>query len=173
MKGQWIQITPDELAFGTFVGNFRHQECLKNNSKNVAGAEEDDGERDARGAIYEMAFAKFLDFKYGLPVAKKGEPDYGPYHVRGTHYRTGKLIIRPRDIKKWPGSAWVLVRGKGLSYEIAGWLWVEEAQKHGEFKDPTSWGRGNPCWMIEDKYLYSLDELPFEPIERPSDATTH
>jgi hypothetical protein len=75
----------------------------------------------------------------------------GPFEVRATTRRDGRLIIRDND---HPDRPYVLAVGDPYAVEpvieLRGWLWGWEARRREWLRDPH--GR-RPCWMVPQSAL--------------------
>jgi len=149
-------LTPEELRYARMIGTERRKSSLEKGLKDAYGLEETSEEiqleRDIRGAIGEMAFAKYINeypaaLLQGRRVQTKKAPDVGKdWEVKATEYHTGHLALHHDRVV--PNFRYVLVIVDLLqdTSRIAGWVTgayaltvPETVLKHTSNKRPACW----------------------------------
>lgn len=151
-----VKLNMLELLIGSMVGMTRHLLAKKRSLVELKKAPDLTSiDINVNGAIYEMAFAKWLNvyWDFELRKSKTGKvlykaPDVAGYQVRGTEHLNGRLIYRQRDAKNEP---YVLVVGSYFKYNIKGWMMGSEIVRHDEWINNPH-GRGK-CWMVPQPHL--------------------
>jgi len=115
-------------------------------------------ENDTNSRAAEIAASKVT----GLPLnpyhGQGRGPDLGTdVQIKHTHWRTGKMIIRPKQEN--PDHKFILVIRQGNTFTLVGWLWGKEAHIDRHLKPPHSPGEPQN-WEIEQIHLRQMDTLP-------------
>lgn len=152
-----VELTQREWEIARFVAGQR------NDAGNTAGA--DNGKYGntlsaftlhLRGCLGEMAAAKGLNrYWSGAGTGYHNDMDLGVEQVRMTVHATGRLIIRPEDVRRPTIDApWVLViQHDSLRYTLAGWIIGREGVREEYLASPS--GR-TPAYFVPQWALRSF-----------------
>ncbi len=111
---------------------------------------------DMEGCFAELAAALALGLIW---PGEHDTPDYpgdliDGLQVRGTTYKSGKLILHPSDRDD---HTFVLVCGKCPTYNVVGWIAAEDGKDEQYWCDPT--GRGRHAYFVPQNVLRPMYEL--------------
>ena len=111
-------------------------------------------EEHTRGALGEMAVAKYLDLYWSGSVDTFALADIGrEIQVRTTDKDTNRLIVRPVDDNE---ACFVLARGRNDHYDIVGWVFGLEAKRPELSQAP---GGRDSAYFVPDSALRPITEL--------------
>ena len=113
--------------------------------------EQDTWDLDINSAMCELAFAKAFGL-YWSGAGLKGERDVGQFEVRSTKYKTGKLILHPKDRDDAP---FALVVEDFPKFSIIGWTYGHLGKKDLYWSDPTK--RNRPAYFVPQSDLFPFD----------------
>jgi hypothetical protein len=149
LKGTYINFTEAEVNKARAIAKARFESNRKANSPHLKMTEHLSALPyfgDIVGLLGELAVAKHLNlesstkFLYGQQEFSKIKHticDVGSLEVRASHYKTGCLIIHPKDLKNKYNTPFVFVsvdltRNRAC---IVGWLTPKEAEAVGEWRE--------------------------------------
>jgi len=144
MKDMKVKLSLLEMILGSIVGIMRHLTAVNKGRKDNDSVGNSIFDFHITGAIYELAFANFLNVYFVPTMNSWKNPDVAGYQVRGTELNKGRLIFRPKDTK---GEPYVLVTGGNkFTYCIRGWIMGTDIVKNDEWlSNPHGLGK---CWMV-------------------------
>ena len=149
-----IELEDHELRLAVSVGCERQIQNIYRARTNQYGNDDSRCWQDhIEGAIGEYVVAKCLGRFWNGALGKMRAKDVGELQVRATRHVNGKLLVHDEDDRN---DAFVLVRGAGKVFDIAGWLYGADAQCK-DFWDTTI---RYPCYAVESKYLTPIEGLP-------------
>jgi len=124
-----IKLTALEMALTEFVGRQRVRDGLRANAdKAKYGFDGDPLQIAILGCRGECVVAKALNVYWtGAGVDYAHEEDVGRLQVRTTEHPHGSLLVRPNE--EHFDDPWLLVIGKGDTYQLAGWLYGHECRR--------------------------------------------
>ncbi len=136
-----IQLTPQEILQGAFVGIMRQVQNLKNKNKPAYGAgKKKDWQLHIEGALGEMALGRHLNLFWSKGVLR-GD-DVGIMQVRTRSRHSYDLIIHDRD--KDDKKFWLLTGLNGC-YWVRGWIMGADAKNQKYWLDPAG---GRPAYFV-------------------------
>jgi hypothetical protein len=148
----FIELTTAEIIVASQVGLIRQCEDIKANKKPFVGESQDLAwQRHIEGALSECAMAKYLNIYWNK--SSWPNPDVGNIEVRVTHYKSGKLIIRPADKDD---VKYYLLTGINGKYNIRGYIYAIEGKQDQYLSDA---GQDRPK-------VYFVPQSDLHPIER-------
>lgn len=150
-----VKLTSSELMVAAMTGAMRRVKALnKNYNAGIYHAAGNEWSTDIDGAAAEMAVAKHLETYWSCHLNTFKAADVLSYQVRSTHYKTGKLIVRPHDN---PEEKYILVICSGFDFDIKGWMYGHDAMRLEFFER----GEGSALdhWKVPQDRLESMREL--------------
>jgi len=161
-KSYWVRLTPAEMAYAEAIGRARNRCHRSANRGDRAFKKSASVDIDIMGAQAEKAVAKFLrqpwdgSFK-PLPEWMRWRVeghDVGPFEVRATDWRYGRLLMQPDDP---PFSPFLLVIAADRPlFQMIGWIFGREGKE-----DMWLWdaGYGFPCYYVPRHVLRPVRDL--------------
>jgi hypothetical protein len=136
-----VELSWPEVALASQVGCRRMVEALRKALPDAYGCTGEDGwTHHVQGAMGEMAFAKATGRYWdGSVNTFKAGGDVGTIQVRTRSEAWYDLLIRP-DAR--PEDIYVLVRGTGPAFEVAGWCFAGDVAAHSDAAERA----GRPHW---------------------------
>jgi len=114
---------------------------------------------DIESCFAEFAVSKALNIHWHVTEDFSRLPgDCGGVEVRMTHHKHGRLIIKPRDPDNRP---FVLARGRGQRWELAGWTLARDGkqQKYKDDPDGRFASDEQKCFFVPARDLEPVEEL--------------
>lgn len=115
------------------------------------------------GSCGEAAVGKWRGTPWGLVNTFHRIPDTGNIEVRATKVPSGRLIIRPWEIKNDPQlleRIFVLVTGEAPTLTLVGWALGSELIDDQWKDDPNGYGS---AWFVPAEALHDMSTFP-EPV---------
>lgn len=112
--------------------------------------ENDTWDLDINSAMCELAFAKAFGV-YWSGAGLKGQRDVGNFEVRSTKYKTGKLILHPKDDDEAP---FALVVENFPQFTIVGWTYGHLGKNQAFWQDPTK--KNRPAYFVPQESLFDF-----------------
>lgn len=150
-----VTLTQEEMSMAAFIGCRRRVESVSSNRKENHGRQAAQAwDIDVEGAAAEMAYCKFRGTYWSASVNSFKGADVGKnIQVRGTHHKSGSLIVRGADNDN---HFYVLVVGSAPTYRICGWIRGSDAKQEKYKKAPN--GRP-PAYFVPQSDLLSFDRV--------------
>lgn len=139
---------------------FARTEARVNHRKVAYGASEEENkilEISKQGYAGEAAVCKFQGIHYKHQLFGI---DTGKFEVRTTKYKTGRLILHPKDRDN---CIFILVIGnifENNSFDLVGWIMGKEGKQAQYWIDPT--GRNRYAFFVPQEKLNPMEELPLD-----------
>lgn len=146
-----ITLNATEIAHAGTVGMRRYIESTLKGRDDVVGLS-DGWNNNIEGAIAEFAVAKALDLHYDPALGKFGEADVGPWHVRSTNHKNGRLRIAPKE----EHGKYLLVIGQFDSWSIVGWIDAEHGRKEEWFCSLRNDRKYKNYWIPQESLIKEI-----------------
>lgn len=156
-----VQLTEAEIRIATWVGKQRYAEVVRNNRDPGKGPSATDAtpNNHIRGAMAEYAASMAFNLFWRPVVFRMDQKDVGGIiDVRTTIIPTGRLIIKPNDIKKAPHTPFVLVDCQEMDkgkFRMCGWRLSKEAPELTQLDSK----HGDSAYYISKDKLHSNESL--------------
>lgn len=156
-----VTLTEAEKRICTWVGNQRRSLARANGRDAGKGTSSTIGnsDNDIRGAMAEYAASIAFNLFWRPSIDQFDKKDIGDIiDTRTTVIPTGRLIIKPADIKKNPDTPFVLVdcqeMDKGI-FRMCGWRYAKDAPQLAQLDTK----HGDPAYFITKNNLHSNESL--------------
>lgn len=156
---QTVKLTRDQIEFYAPYGIARACNVIFGGYHDPTNKNPDDRwDYDIEGVLCEASVAILLGIPAWVPnnAAFKGEPDVGPFDVRGTVKPWGSLFIQKSDPDD---RVFVLVTGARGKYVVQAAVPAAEGKKVGEWRSDI---RG-PAYMVKQSRLAPYRCLDYDP----------
>lgn len=156
-----VKLTEAETRIATWVGRQRRSMARLNNRDAGLGPSSTIGnaDNDVRGALAEYAASIAFNLFWRPIIDQIDQKDIGGIvDVRTTILPTGRLIIKPADIKKSPDTPFVLVDCQSMEkgiFKMCGWRLAKEAPMVSQLDTK----HGDPAYFISKNHLHSNESL--------------
>lgn len=156
-----VQLTEAEQRICTWVGKQRYSSAVKRNCDPGKGTSSTDATptNHIRGALAEYAASIAFNLSWRPEIGSLDRIDVGGIiDTRTTVLPTGRLIIKPEDIKKSPHTPFVLVDCQEMEkgrFQMLGWRLAKDAPE----LTPLDAKHGDPAYFITKDKLYSNESL--------------
>lgn len=149
-----IHITPSEMYMAAQAGFLRTIQNIYKGAQSAYGADQDgiDWKISIEGGIAEFVVAKALNLHWSGKGVMRG-PDVGNYQVRSTRYKTGRLLVNPKDDDD---SVFILVIGIPPDFKVRGWMFGYEAKQE-KYWNTEDTREG--AFLVPQSDLRSMEEL--------------
>jgi len=161
------QLSPADLASVEYAARRCVDRHAKAGSKHIQGLARDEVRDLDNNEMFfgtEVALARHLKVAYEFVTCRQTHeyPDVAGYEVRGTKWRSGRLIVTPHDylnrpfaLARWPE--------RRSPVELCGWATGYRVKQEGSWEVHRE---GGGCWYLEAKYLESIvSAYPLGPRE--------
>lgn len=155
MSDQIVVLDYWEILMGQTVGCHRRMESINRGETNKVQNKDFGWHTDIESTLAEIAVAKYLNIYWGGHVNSFKAPDVGPYQVRHTQHKKGRLIIRDNDP---PEEIYVLVTGTHPKYTIRGYMRGIDGMKP-EYRDNPIKKPNAEAWCVPQSVLRPIEEL--------------
>lgn len=156
-----VRLSEAEIRIATWVGKQRRASARKNNRDAGLGPSSTIGnaDNDVRGALAEYAASIAFNLSWRPEIGLFDRIDVGGIiDTRTTVLPTGRLIIKPADIKKNPHTPFLLVDCQSMDqgiFKMCGWRLAKEAPMVSELDTK----HGDPAYFIAKNKLNSNESL--------------
>lgn len=107
---------------------------------------------DIESTMAELAVCKHFGH-YWSGIVQVGAKDAGPYQVRSTSYKSGKLLIQKDDD---PSDVVILVVNDCPRFHLIGWICVGDAQREKYWTEKV---KGRPCYWVPQSDLHNMGSI--------------
>tara|TARA_Y100000310_G_scaffold130328_2_gene129520 strand:+ start:3873 stop:4388 length:516 start_codon:yes stop_codon:yes gene_type:complete len=150
-----VKLESGEVEMAVSVGCRRRIKAIEGGFSGKAGVGPGTWDMDVEGAAAELAFCKDRGVYWPGSLDSFKAPDAGgKFQIRQSKYKTGKLIVRPKDR---PGDTYVLVTGRIPTFYVCGYIDGVSAMQEGFWQDLKN-GRP-PMWFVPQRALHKFPPL--------------
>jgi hypothetical protein len=152
-----IDLTFSESLTAIIGGARRHLSSVYKRRKPAHGCDVNDLDGlmlNIQGAVSELAVAKAFDLFWECNAANCDDLDVGPYGVRSTTRRDGRLILHDSDKDDAPYVFAIVVTLTRVN--LVGWIHGSEGKQSRFWSDPRT---GRPAYFIPQDSLEPMELL--------------
>jgi len=146
-----VELTWQECQMAALHGVQRRLGHLFRNTphKNNLDRRDAPWDLDIESTMAELAVCKHFGH-YWSGIVQAGAKDAGPYQVRSTAYKSGRLLIQKDDD---PSDVFILVVNDCPRFQLVGWIRGKDAQQKKYWTEKVA---GRPCYWVDQGELQPI-----------------
>lgn len=152
-----VNLTISEIYQASYVGCLRQIQNIQKKRQHLYGSSDVRAWQDhVEAACGESAIAKEFGLYWNGNLGGMRMADVGLLEARTTPYRSGHLLLHPKDNSD---AIWIHVTGLMGKYILQGWVYGHEGKKQEYWRELDERRPDGACFVVPNEILRTMSSL--------------